>query len=458
MDVAEDAASEQVRGAASETKAGLTFALVSPCGYGNLGDAAIQDAVIANIRRRFPDAIFYGITLKPKDTVERHGIPAFPIAGVPRPFYTAVSIKDDASPGSERQAAEKARHWHSIGKSLSSISIRIARFLLSRGWPWIIMPEMTHILKGFAFLKNVDLVIFSGGGQLDDYWGGAWGHPYALLKWAILGRLRGARPIFLSVGFGTLDSRLSRLFTRAALSLAAYRSYRDSGSRDLMQKAGFGRDDPVFPDLAYSLPLHGDHRPRDPHHDGRIVGLCPFSYCDPHSWPRKDLSVYDSYLRNLCIIVKWLVTRKCRVAIFTSDISDRTAIDDLFGRLSSEMTPEELRYVDRHYVETVRGFLDHASCVDLVVASRLHSVLLAQLVGTPVLAISFDRKVDVQMESMGQSLFRLPIDNFEMSTFQDRFVRLEAYLETAREQIRARVPENRVQLEAQYDAILPKHA
>ena len=32
----------------------LNFALVSPCGTGNLGDAAIQDAMIAGIRQRFP--------------------------------------------------------------------------------------------------------------------------------------------------------------------------------------------------------------------------------------------------------------------------------------------------------------------------------------------------------------------------------------------------------------------
>ncbi len=52
---------------------------------------------------------------------------------------------------------------------------------------------------------------------------------------------------------------------------------------------------------------------------------------------------------------------------------------------------------------TVQIFSSERSCVDLMVASRLHSVLLAQLVGTPVLALSYDRKVDVQMESVGQS-------------------------------------------------------
>ena len=39
-----------------------------------------------------------------------------------------------------------------------------------------------------------------------------------MLKWTFLARLRGAKPIFLSVGFSGLDARLSRFFTRKALS------------------------------------------------------------------------------------------------------------------------------------------------------------------------------------------------------------------------------------------------
>jgi polysaccharide pyruvyl transferase WcaK-like protein len=156
--------------------------------------------------------------------------------------------------------------------------------------------------------------------------------------------------------------------------------------------------------------------------------------------------------------VLWLVTKKYRVSMFTSDSPDRFAIDDLWGRLSVEMSPEELRSIERHHVATVWEFLDQASRVDLVVASRLHGVLLAQLVGTPVLALSYDRKVDVQMESVGHGFFLLNIDEFHMSDFQDRFGRLEACLETAREQIRARFSESRVQLEVQYNAIfLPGH-
>jgi polysaccharide pyruvyl transferase WcaK-like protein len=57
----------------------MTVALLSPCGWGNLGDAAIMAAAIDQIRARQPDAEVVAITLNPIDTQQRHGIPAFGI-------------------------------------------------------------------------------------------------------------------------------------------------------------------------------------------------------------------------------------------------------------------------------------------------------------------------------------------------------------------------------------------
>src|SRR5665213_3454619 len=57
----------------------MAIGLLDHMGYGNLGDAAIQDSVIANIRKRLPKARLVGFSLSPEDTTKRHGIPSFPI-------------------------------------------------------------------------------------------------------------------------------------------------------------------------------------------------------------------------------------------------------------------------------------------------------------------------------------------------------------------------------------------
>ncbi len=142
------------------------------------------------------------------------------------------------------------------------------------------------------FLKDVDFLIVSGGGQLDDFWGGAWGHPYALLKWSVLARLRGAKPIFLSVGFGELDSRLSRLFTRTALRLAAYRSYRDPDLAISCNAPAFAGMIPYLPGprVQSSVWIATGLSSRSALVVASVVGLSPFCYCDPRIWPRKDAS------------------------------------------------------------------------------------------------------------------------------------------------------------------------
>ena len=379
----------------------------------------------------------------------------FPYRGSPPRVTAAPHPLAESVPKETRVDRKPEPAWGSrLPGALAWGPKRIARLLLPRGWPELIRTESTHIARASTSLRDVDFLIFSGGGQLDDYWGGAWGHPYALLKWAVLARLRGARPIFLSVGFGTLDSRLSRLFTRAALSLAKYRSYRDAGSRDLMRGAGFRRNDPVYPDLAYSYPLERLRFRDDRRSPTCVIGLCPFSYCDPRVWPRKDAAAYAAYLQNLLSIVRSLIARGWRVSLFASGGSDRLAIADLWELLARELSPDALTSVDRHEVNSVDGFLEQAARVDVVVASRLHGIILAQLAETPTIALSYDRKVDVQMEAVGQGEFRLAIDEFKLGDFESCLDRLLANREVIRSQIRASFSESRAQLEAQYDAIL----
>ena len=197
--------------ATSGRTTGPTFALVDCYTGGNLGDGAIQDAVIWNIRQRFPDAAIYGITLHPADTLQRHGIPSYLLAGrraaeLPRNLVADPPVQPAPADGQQpagnesvgRRLCEIPGGGGGWGRPISAAS-RLALDHPTR--VELHSTELRHIIGGYRFLKNVDILIISGGGQLQDIWGGPWGHPYAMLKWTFLARLRGAKPIFLSVGF-----------------------------------------------------------------------------------------------------------------------------------------------------------------------------------------------------------------------------------------------------------------
>lgn len=405
------------------------IALMGPYGYGNLGDAAIQEAMIQNIRKRFPGAEIHGISLNPEDTRRRHNIPCFPIQPMARPA------------GGLQARLPASIRYHAVVRSLVYLFSRVPREIG-------LAVEATRYLRGFDFL------IASGGGQLDDYWGGARGHPFALMKWGVIARYVGTPYLFVSVGAGPIQSAWSQRFIKRALALASYRSYRDASSRELIQSLGFIADDPVYPDLAFSLDLAAPAPPDNPKVGKAVVGVGPMAYFDPRVWPQKDAAVYQGYLARLAEIVAWLVRRGHDVVLFPGEIvQDRAPTDDLKKMLSAKLTPSELACIHDEPVETVEGLLAQLARTDLVIASRFHGVLLAQLLLKPVLALSYHPKIDRLMEETGQADYCLPVDNFKVETALERFQRLEANAAAVRDVLAAKVRGFRSALDEQYERI-----
>jgi hypothetical protein len=93
------------------------------------------------------------------------------------------------------------------------------------------------------------------------------------------------------------------------------------------------------------------------------------------------------------------------------------------------------------------------SRADLTVASRLHGVILSHLNGTPVLALSFDPKVDAHMSAVGQQDYCLNIDRLQFDVLVKRFNALKIRRENEAAHIRRRGLAFRRHLDTQYDRI-----
>ena len=194
-------------GSIGPTKASLQVGLVSPYTGSNLGDQAIHLACIEQLQIRCPGVAFTAICLNPSAVALLHGVSAFPLSGLNVPFYTSRHLAD------KREASLLRKTARAFKGRL--VALRNALRWLMRAW---------------RLMGTLDAVIVAGGGQIDDEWGGAWGHPCSLLCWAMLSQLRGKRFLVLSVGFCKVGSARSRSFLRRALNGAAYLSCRDEGS------------------------------------------------------------------------------------------------------------------------------------------------------------------------------------------------------------------------------------
>jgi polysaccharide pyruvyl transferase WcaK-like protein len=438
-----------------------SFAILSPCGFGNLGDAATMEAVIQNVRRRITKARIQGITLWPAETERRHQIPTYPLGAISRPMFVIVwpsNLGGEAPPGDEPGAYGDPDRKQEVPSRLKAgvrFALRsIARILLPADWRWNIRKEVRHVAGAYRLLKEVDMVILSGGGQLDDFWGGAWGQPYALMKWAILSRLAKARFVVLCTGYGVLASPFSRFFARTALACADYLSYRDEGSRQLMRQAGFKGASSVFPDLAFSFEFPQVDDASSASGNLRSVCLSPMAYCHPELWPVKNDAIYRNYIEKLTKVVQLLFARQIEVVMIASDSADNQAIKDLRDALVRQMGEENLGLLRTPAVQSVADFLQHVAQGQLLIASRLHGVVLSHLGGVPSIALAYDRKVKSHMEAANQTAYCLSIDDFDIDELMQVIEALRSAIDGERSVIRAKNREFRLLLDGQYDEIL----
>jgi polysaccharide pyruvyl transferase WcaK-like protein len=312
------------------------------------------------------------------------------------------------------------------------------------------VAEVRHRREVGARLVGFDHVVVSGGGQLDELWGGPFGHPYTLYRFSRAARRVGARFDVLSVGTGSLSTSLGRRFVRRALAGASYRSFRDVRSRELAAPAGAVESDLVVPDLAYGLPLSEDVRPV---RGRRLIGVAPMCYADPRVWPRPDAALYARHLSTMAAIAVRAVRDGHEVAMFGTDRPDAAPVDECHALAVAQLTGDERARLRVNAVDSVGPLMALLGACDVVVAARFHGVLLAHVVGCPVIAVSHERKVATLMSELGHEAYCAPIDDLDPAVASARMGEVLAQRGSISAHIREVAAAYRRRVDAQFDQV-----
>jgi polysaccharide pyruvyl transferase WcaK-like protein len=444
-----------------KSRRGPRVALLTPYTGGNLGDAAIQDAMIANIRLRLPDAQFSGISLNCDNFVKRHGVGAFPLCATDRSFYGMSRQRVEDEPGegerSTSRATQKGLNIAAIKRALKSVPGLGRCLKKARAWVTIIPREIRHSVEGYRFLRTQDVLVVSGGGQLDDEWGGPWGHPFTLFKWAVLARIARVPYALASVGASKTTSKTSRLFLSATLRMARYKSYRDKNSREiaagLLQRT---TEDSIVPDLGFSLPsseLPSTAGIRSISRGRPVVAISPIAFAKPGSWPYPDPALYDRYVLQMAQVVSQLLKRGYFLILVWSSEDDKSVIPELLGRLDDEAKNRLAQQMHIPAISTWKDLVASLEDVDCLIASRLHSAILGHVTHKPIIAISFDPKVDWLMEDLSQPEYLLQIRDFTAKDVIEALERIELRRNVVLEQITSYQHRISSVFALQYDAL-----
>jgi polysaccharide pyruvyl transferase WcaK-like protein len=421
----------------SDQKKPAKIAILHHTGGGNLGDDAIMDVVIHNIRSRWPDAEIAAFSMNPGDTGSRHGIPSFAI----RRHTWGIGY-------ASRENAKTEKTKRGPGNWLATTRNPAIRL------PRNIFRELAFLATSFQKLRPFDMLIVSGGGQLTER-SGPWGFPYAILIWVLMAKLAGVRRVFLNVGAGPLRHPLSRFFVRRSLYAANYVSFRDEPSQALARQIGFTGKSQVFPDNVYSLDVSLPSAPPDTR-NGPVVGLAPmpWPFCDPREYTGENLqALYDEYLAKFATFASSLVRYSCSLELFGSDAgADPAAIEDLRRVLRTQQDIDTPPYEP---VDSVDGLLSRMAAMDYIVTCRFHGVVLAHILNKPVLAISHHPKVTDLMAALGLSQYCVDIRTFDPDRLADAFASLVDHTREVKISMAASLAAYRAQAGAQFDLLFP---
>jgi len=411
-------------------------ALLHHTGCGNLGDDAIIDAVVDNVRRRWENAEIVVFSMNPDDTLKRHGIQSFPV---------------------------RRYEWESSAGSLTKdqpIHSRFVNWLTTTRTPLIRFPralwgELRWLVESYRRLRSFRLLIVSGGGQLTER-GGPWSFPYALFVWSLMARIAGVRFVFCNVGAGPLIRPLSKWFIVRALRSAGYVSFRSRDSQDLAVSLGFKGTSYIFPDNAYSLdiplPASRVSRKRVP---GVTVGVAPmpFPFSDLPQMPQDAESIENELVEKMATFTRLLIRQAYSVTLFGSDVkADPPIIREISQRL---LTRDHIAVTDIAPSGSVTELLSEMSKFDCVVTCRFHGVVFAHLLNKPVLAIAHHPKVTELMNALGLSEYCVDMRSFDPVRLAGTFRSLVDSMEIVKERMARNLVDYRGQLAMQWDVLIP---
>jgi polysaccharide pyruvyl transferase WcaK-like protein len=320
---------------------------------------------------------------------------------------------------------------------------------------FVVSPlELFRWLKAIATLRDVDMLIMAGTGMLSDF-GISFGWHYEILKWTVIAKLCRCKVLFLCVGAGPIRHPVSRLFVKAALSRADYRSYRDYFSKGYLKSIGFDSGgDYVYPDLAYSFPTATIRPANHNGGHGSVIGVGVITCLKRRCGAQEDESLYREYIAKLGTFVSWLLEKKYTVRLLIGDVEhDQRARRDLKAFLEERGVGFQNGSIVDDAAGSVEDVLSQLAATDLVVASRFHNVLMALMLGKPVVAISYHEKVDDLMASAGLTEFRQDIERIEVDKVMRQFGELKENADRTKLQLQRNAEACRVALAEQYGRI-----
>ncbi|MED4071368.1 polysaccharide pyruvyl transferase family protein [Priestia endophytica] len=256
-----------------------------------------------------------------------------------------------------------------------------------------ILSVLHTVKQSFKIMKELDLLIIGGGGLLMDMYKRD-APLYSTL--GLLGYYAKCRVVIYGVGAGPITTKAGKFFIKTLANKADSISVRDVKSKELLKDIGIRKEIDIIGDPAFAIePV----RKRSKTNELKKVAVTAVPYFSKQYWPQRDDSKYEAYVKGMARNLDELIEKKGATVTFFStkypqDVEVTREIYDMmtykqFVRLKDE---------NLHPDEIVKLCAEQ----DLIIGTRLHSLILSVVASTPVLGVGYHHKVEHFLQALGK--------------------------------------------------------
>ncbi|WP_240374366.1 polysaccharide pyruvyl transferase family protein [Bacillus piscicola] len=265
----------------------------------------------------------------------------------------------------------------------------------------VLKSGLKTIVNSRKVMKQLDLLLIGGGGLLMDMYKRD-APLYSVL--GLTGKYSGCEVAVHGVGAGPITTTTGKFFIKKLIHASTSVTVRDDKSKQLLKEIGVQKQVGVIYDPAFSVPAFERHQYSS---EIRKVGITAVPYFSQHYWPVADEEKYEAYISGMAASLDKLIVQKgIHVTFFstkypedvqvTKDIAKLMEHRDGVDIVEENLSPQEI-------VET-------AAAQDLVIGTRLHSLILSVNAGTPVIGIEYHKKVKDFMSEIKKEAYSVAID------------------------------------------------
>lgn len=355
------------------------IAVLGLTGVGNLGNDASKQTMIDALRRMAPGIEVECVSGRPAEAAQIFALPCAPMKW----------------PTSKRLAFRIADR---LGLRVPSI--------------------LNDVRQTRRYLKGFDAVVVAGTGILDDFGVSPFELPLSIWIWSVSARSMRKKLAFVSVGAGPISHPLSRRLMMGALKHAGYRSFRDAESMHFARAHGIAASDrDVFPDLVFggSLTPNEPLRKSDP--SGKLIGVGVMNYYGWRYEGARSDATHQRYLDEVCKLVS-LLDQRGRRPVLLIGAEDSAMHGELQARL--ERLGAFASGLPKIRVgQTLSHHAEHMGDLDIVVATRYHTLVAALCQGKPAISIGYAEKFRALQQSFGLARYTHSTETFRAEAVAD---------------------------------------